>query len=237
MSHPIHEANEHSPYGNYTRQEFYSKHQIIHNQSFIFNKRNMKIFTQSWCPHAKPKGLVAMVHGYSSESSWINELTAVAMAKAGFLVCALDLQGHGYSDGSPGHIPNIKHVVHDCIQFFDSVKAENPKLPAFLYGESLGGAISILICLKQKHAWNGLVLNGSMCGISAKFKPIWPLEKLLPVAAKLAPNWRVVVSKPFPGMWHMLIGEPKEHVELVFGTILSWLGDHADKARHKPMSY
>ncbi|KAF2310771.1 hypothetical protein GH714_017031 [Hevea brasiliensis] len=142
-----------------------------------------------------PKGLVAMVHGYSSESSWLNELTAVAIAKNGFLVCALDLQGHGRSEGLPGHILNIQPVVNDCIQFFDSVKADNPKLPAFLYGESLEGAISVLICLQQRFAWNGLILNGSMCGISPKFKPIWPLEKLLPVAALFAPTWKSTREK------------------------------------------
>ena len=37
--------------------------------------------------------------------------------------------------------------------------------------------------------------------------------------------------KIFAGMWHMLIGEPKDNVELVFTTILSWLGDHAAKAK------
>ncbi|KAF2310773.1 hypothetical protein P3X46_031466 [Hevea brasiliensis] len=318
MSHPIHQANENSPFGDFTREEFYRKNQILHQQSFMLNEENMNIFTQSWRLDStfNPKGLVAMVHGYSSESSWLNELTAVAIAKNGFLVCALDLQGHGRSDGLPGHIPNIQPVVNDCIQFFDSVKADNPKLPAFLYGESLGGAISVLICLQQRFAWNGLILNGSMCGISPKFKPIWPLEKLLPVAALFAPTWKVVASKPvasksykeewkrrlvaknpnrrttgkppaataleflriceyikghchelevpllmvhgeddmvcdfnsarfvyesaaskdktmrvFPGMWHVLIGEPKENVELVFGTIFAWLGEHAPQAK------
>ncbi|XP_022146675.1 caffeoylshikimate esterase-like [Momordica charantia] len=157
-----------------------------------------------------------------------------------------------------------------------------------------------------------------MCGISAKFKPIWPLEKLLPLAASLAPSLRLVVSKPlasksykeewkrrlvaknpnrrfsgkppmataleflrvceyikmnchelevpmlmlhgeddvicdcrsarfvfesaasedktlkvFPGMWHQLIGEPKESVDLVCGTILDWLVDRAQKAKAK----
>ena len=91
-----------------------------------------------------------MLHGYNSETSWLFELTAVAIAKAGFLVCAIDLQGHGYSDGLPGHIPNIEPIVCDCVQFFDSIKVDHPKLPAFIYGESLGGAIAILVCLKQK---------------------------------------------------------------------------------------
>ncbi|KAL9382891.1 hypothetical protein Peur_023214 [Populus x canadensis] len=93
MSHPIHRANDKSPHGDLTREEFYKKHQILHQESFMFNKKNMKIFTQSWSPDStsQPKGIVAMVHGYSSESSWLKiELsTVVAIAKAGFLVCAL----------------------------------------------------------------------------------------------------------------------------------------------------
>lgn len=324
MSHPISQANENSPYGDLTREEFYKKHQIIHEESFMLNERKMKLFTQTWLPeycannnhlhHQQFKGLVAMVHGYAAESSWISELTAVAIAKLGFLVCALDLQGHGQSDGYPGHIPNIQHIIQDCTQFFDSVKSQNPKLPSFLSGESLGGAICILISLHQKYGWDGLILNGSMCGISSKFKPTRPLEKLLPVAALFAPTWKVVVTKPVAsksfkeewkrrlvaknpnrrssgkppaateleflrvckyirvhchelevpliilhgeddvvcdpeaatflyesaaskdktlkilhGMWHMLIGETGENVELVFGTILSWIQERAVK--------
>ncbi|KAJ4980604.1 hypothetical protein NE237_031441 [Protea cynaroides] len=316
MAHPIHEATENSPFGDLTREDFYKTHHVIHQQEFMLNRRNMKIFTQSWCPDATTvtelKGLVAMVHGYVSESSWIFQLTAVAIAKLGFYVCALDMQGHGYSHGLYGHIPDIKPVIDDCIQFFDSARADHPKLPAFLYGESLGGAIAILIALRQKEIWSGLVLNGAMFGVSSKFKPVWPLEKLLPVAAFFAPNWRVIFTKSltmksfkeewkrklvtkspnyrssgkppaataleflrlceklrklchklelpllvlhgeddlicdsdsarlfyelagsrdktlkiFPGMWHQLIGEPKEDVELVFQTIFSWLQDQA----------
>ncbi|KAI3932111.1 hypothetical protein MKW92_048159 [Papaver armeniacum] len=318
MSHPIHQANENSPFGNLTRDEFYKKHQILHKQSFMLNKRNMKIFTQKWVPDSiaptRLRGVVAMIHGYKTESTWIFELTAVAIAKLGFIVCSLDIQGHGYSEGLQGHIPKIQPVIDDCTKYFDYVKSEYPKLPSFLYGESLGGAISTLIVLKQKGSWNGLVLNGALCGISKKFKPVWPVEHFLPLAAFLAPNWRIVVSKPlksksykeewkrnlvsnnpnrrihgkppaataleftricevvrkrshelelpllivhgeddlvsdsnsaklvyesskstdktlkiFPGMWHMLIGEPKENVDLVFETIFSWLQDRADK--------
>ncbi|MBA0748514.1 hypothetical protein Gogos_005324 [Gossypium gossypioides] len=284
MIHPIHEANESCPYGDLTREEFYQKHQILHQEGFMLNSRKMRIFTQSWRLNSTHnlRGVVAMVHGYASDSGWLTELTAVAIAKCGFLVCALDLQGHGLSDGFPGHIPSIKHVIQDCIHFFDSVKQEYRKLPAFLYGESLGGAVSILICLKQKNEWDGLILNGAMCGVSAKFKPAWPLEKLLSVAAFLAPTWTVAAAKPFlrvceyirrhsqelqvpmlmvhgeddkvcdcrsarlayesassqdktlkifPGMDHMLIGEGKDNVDLVFGTILAWLGERADQIR------
>ncbi|XP_027088542.1 caffeoylshikimate esterase-like [Coffea arabica] len=197
-SHPIHQANENSPYGDLTREEFYKKHQILHKESFMLNKKSMKIFTQSWQPDstARLKGLVGMVHGYSSESSWLFELNAVAIAKAGYFVCALDLEGHGYSEGLPGQISNFQFLVSDCILFFNSARAEHPKLPAFLYGESMGGAIAILIGLGQRNEWNGIVLSGPMCGVSNKFKPLWPLEKLLPVAAFIAPSWRITFMKP-----------------------------------------
>lgn len=316
--HPIHQANENSPYGDLTREEFYKKHQILHKESFMLNKENMKIFTQSWQPNssAKLKGLVGMVHGYSSESSWLFELNAVAIAKAGYFVCALDLQGHGYSEGSPGLISNFQFLVSDCIQLFNSARAEYPKLPAFLYGESMGGAVAIIIGLMQGKEWNGIILSGPLCGVSKKYKPLWPLEKLLPVAAFIAPSWRITFTKPpatgsykeewkrklvlkspnrpicgkppaitaqelmkicsyihgkcpelevpllilhgeddnicdpdaakfvfesaaskdktlkiFPGMRHQLIGEPNESVELVFGTMISWIDVRAKLAK------
>ncbi|CAI9095699.1 OLC1v1031695C1 [Oldenlandia corymbosa var. corymbosa] len=315
FSHPIHEANKNSPYGDLTREEFHKKHQMLHKESFMFNNKNMKIFTQSWQPAdystSRLKGMVAMIHGYCSESSWLFELNAVAIAKSGYFVCALDLQGHGYSEGSPGIIPDFLSLVSDSIQFFDSVRKEHPKLPAFLYGESVGGAISVFISLRQKKAWNGLILSGPMCGVSRYMLPVWPLEKfILPLASNIAPSFKVSSTKLLatgsikegwkkkmagkspnrpsnamiplpaitlrefmkacsfiersckelevpllilhgeedricdpeatkfvfrlassrdksmnilPGMWHQLIGEPNQSVELAFEIVISWI--------------
>nr|CAD1841503.1 unnamed protein product [Ananas comosus var. bracteatus] len=254
MAHPIHQANKSSPFGELTRDEFYAKHKVIHQESFMLNKRNMKIFTQTWrpAPHsADLSGLVAMIHGYASESSWIFELTAVAIAKLGFLVCALDLPGHGRSEGRRGHVPTVTPVVDDCIQYFSSVKSAHGPLPSFLYGESLGGALAVLVYLKQKGGWDGLVLNGAMCGVSSKFKPIWPLEKeevqgggrahagaaweddsvcdsdSAELVYELARS-KDKTLKIVPGMWHQLIGEPKDIVEFGFGFIFTWLKERAN---------
>ncbi|CAA2934505.1 caffeoylshikimate esterase-like [Olea europaea subsp. europaea] len=199
MAHPIYEANENSPYGNLSRYEFYKKHRILHRESYMTNEQNVKIFTQSWQPADstyKFKGLIGMIHGYTSESSWLFELNAVAMAKSGFFVCALDLQGHGFSEGSPDHIPDIQPLICDCISYFNSARADHPNLPPFLYGESLGAALAVRVCLKQRTAWKGLVLSGAMCEISKKIRPVWPIEKLLPTAAFIAPSWRIVITQP-----------------------------------------
>ncbi|GLT88867.1 hypothetical protein SLE2022_068760 [Rubroshorea leprosula] len=315
--HPIAEANEQSPFGSLTPEEFYARHSVSHSSEFITNARGLKLFTQWWTPVDAPViGIVAVVHGYTGESSWLIQLTSVLFAESGFATCAIDHQGHGFSDGLVAHVPNLDDVIDDCIQFFDSFRERYaPDLPAFLYAESLGGAIALYITLRQKGAWNGLVLNGAMCGISAKFKPPWPLEHFLFIIAKLTPTWSVVPTrgslpdlsfkeewkrklamaspkrpfmrpraatayellrvckdlqgkfeevdvpllivhgeedvvcdpacvedlnrrassrdktiKIYPGMWHQLVGEPEENVDLVYSDVLEWLTNRASPA-------
>eukprot|EP00252_Welwitschia_mirabilis_P024681 TRINITY_DN7394_c0_g2_i1.p1 TRINITY_DN7394_c0_g2~~TRINITY_DN7394_c0_g2_i1.p1 ORF type:complete len:328 (-),score=-26.38 TRINITY_DN7394_c0_g2_i1:57-1040(-) len=199
--HPVEEANERSIFGELTPEDFYKKHTINYTHAHMKNARGFNIFTQSWQPTAPDplKGIVCVVHGYTGESGWLVQLTAVAMAKKGFAVYALDHQGHGHSDGIPNYIPDINPVVDDCIQFFDSARARHsPSLPAFLYAESLGGAIALLIHMRQPSVWSGAVLNGAMCGISAKFKPPWPLEHLLSAVAWLAPSMPVPTRGNIP---------------------------------------
>lgn len=202
MVHPVAEANERSPFGSLTPEDFYARHSVTHGSEFITNSRGLKLFTQWWIPLPDTKpvvGVVCVVHGFTGESSWLVQLTAVHIAKHGFAVCAIDHQGHGFSEGLLAHIPDINPVVDDCISFFDSFRERHapPNLPSFLYSESLGGAISLLIVLRKdlKRPFDGVVLNGAMCGVSDKIKPPWPLEHFLSIAAALVPTWQVVPTR------------------------------------------
>ncbi|GAV69971.1 Abhydrolase_6 domain-containing protein [Cephalotus follicularis] len=198
MLHPIAEANETTIFGSLTPDEFYSRHSVTHSSDFITDPRGLKLFTQWWTPlpPTKPIGFIAVIHGYTGVSSWLIQLTSVLFASSGFVTCAIDHQGHGLSDGLPAYIPDINPVVDDCILFFDAFRKKfAANLPAFLYTESLGGAIGLYITLRQKGVWDGLVLNGAMCGVSPKFKPPWPLELLLPLAAPLIPTWKWVPTR------------------------------------------
>lgn len=149
MVHPIAEADERSPFGSLTPEEFYARHGVTHTTSSFVNPRGLRIFTQRWVPRGGGVlGAVAVVHGFTGESSWMVQLTAVHLAAAGFAVAALDHQGHGFSEGLPGHIPDIAPVLDDCDAAFAAFRADYPPpLPCFLYGESLGGAIALLLHL------------------------------------------------------------------------------------------
>ncbi|KAL2227783.1 UNVERIFIED_CONTAM: Monoglyceride lipase [Sesamum indicum] len=327
--HPVAEANESSPFGSLTPAEFYAHHGVTHASEYITSKQSLKLFTQWWTPQESTtpvKGIVCVVHGYTGESSWFVQLTAVHFAKHGFAVCAIDHMGHGFSEGLVAHLPDINLVVDECILFFNGFRARyDADLPAFLYAESLGGAIALLITLRRDkivpdRRFDGVVLNGAMCGISNKFKPPWPLEHFLSIAAFLVPTWCVVptrgslpnvsfkvewkrklalasprrallrprastaqellrvcrevqgkfseVDVPFlivhggddivcdpvcaedlynraaskdktlriyPGMWHQLVGEPDENVELVFGEVVEWLLTRAERGVSAPV--
>nr|GMD37023.1 caffeoylshikimate esterase-like [Ipomoea batatas] len=205
MKHPVAEANEESPFGSLTADEFYSRHSVSHGSEFVTNSRGLKLYTHWWTPLPPTKviGAVCVVHGFTGDSNWLIQLTAVHIAKQGFAVCAIDHQGHGYTEGGlTAHIPDINPVVDDCVAFFDSFRDRHvpPELPSFLYAESLGGAIALLITLRRgdsapKRRFDGVVLNGAMCGISDKFKPPWPLEHFLDIAAYLIPTWHVVPTR------------------------------------------
>ncbi|KAJ6815264.1 putative caffeoylshikimate esterase [Iris pallida] len=207
VRHPIADANESSPFGELSPSEFYSRHSVAHTTSTFLNPDNLRIFTQTWTPTDRQQllGTVCVVHGYTGESSWFVQLTSVLLAQSGFAVAAIDHAGHGFSDGLHAHVPSITPVVRDCVSFFDSFRSQHEPLPSFLYSESLGGAIALLMhfqeaeagegTLRRRRPYDGIVLNGAMCGISQKFKPPWPLEHLLSLAAALVPTWQVVPTR------------------------------------------
>lgn len=200
--HPCSDSSVDSLFGKYTPDEFYARHGVQHSETYIKNARDMSLFTQSWVPQQdKVKGLVMVCHGYGADSSWMVQLTAIGFAERGYAVYAIDHQGHGKSEGLKGHIPDVNPVVDDCISFFESArKKHSPGLPAILYGESLGGALCLLIHLRQPKVWNGAILNGAMIGISDKFKPPKFLQTLLPFLAGLLPTWPLVPTKDIPAV-------------------------------------
>lgn len=198
MEHPIADATPDNIFGLLSSGEFYSKHQVRHHEAFMTNSRGMQIFTQKWEPinHAI-RAVVLVIHGFSVDSSWVVQLTAVAIAKRGFSVHAFDFEGHGRSEGLVAHVPDLNTVADDCIQFSEMIKQQqacssgDSKLPFLVYAESLGAAVALLVHLRQPRLYEGAVLHGAMCGISPKFLPPWPVVKLASLAARLIPTWRV----------------------------------------------
>src|SRR5215469_12786376 len=58
----------------------------------------IKIFVRSWLPERPARAVVVLVHGFKSHSG-LFERTAAELVQQGFAAYALDLRGHGRSEG------------------------------------------------------------------------------------------------------------------------------------------
>ncbi|XP_074582411.1 caffeoylshikimate esterase-like isoform X2 [Curcuma longa] len=121
----------------------------------------------------------------------------IRLATAGFGVFGIDYEGHGKSTGSRAYIKKFQHIIEDSYQFFKSVAETNEYRDKcrFLYGESMGGAVALLLHRKDPTYWDGAVLVAPMCKISEKVKPHPVVVNLLTRVEEIIPKWKIVPSK------------------------------------------
>lgn len=186
------------PWGDMPEEEYFKSKKLKNAREWVKTPRGISVFTQSWVPlEHPPKALIFMVHGYGNDSSWVFQNTAILFTQMGYATFALDLEGHGQSDGLKGFMPNLDNVVLDCSLVFNRVKQrpEFHKLPCFLYGESLGGAICLLLHFREPQNYDGAILMAPMCKISEKMAPPWPVRQILTFIAHWLPTWPIVPTK------------------------------------------
>ncbi|KAE8669228.1 hypothetical protein F3Y22_tig00112249pilonHSYRG00075 [Hibiscus syriacus] len=141
---------------------------VNYQEEFITNSHGLKLFTCKWVPKRdEPKALIFICHGYAMECSITMSSTAIRFVKEGYAVYGIDYQGHGKSSGLHGYIEDFDSIVHDCSVHFSSIceNEENKGKMRFLVGESMGGAVALLLHKKMPDYWHGAVLVAPMCKV------------------------------------------------------------------------
>ncbi|XP_061347270.1 caffeoylshikimate esterase [Gastrolobium bilobum] len=168
-----------------------------YQEEYWENSRKVKLFTCKWLPVSSPKALVFLCHGYGVECSSFMRECGVRFACAGYAVFGVDYEGHGHSAGVRCYIKKFENVVNDCYDYYKSIceLEEYKGKTKFLYGESMGGAVALLLHKKDPSFWNGAVLVAPMCKISEKTKPHPAVVSMLTKVEDLIPSWKIVPSK------------------------------------------
>jgi acylglycerol lipase len=119
------------------------------------------------------------------------------LAAAGYGVFGMDYEGHGKSMGARCYIRSFRRLVDDCHRFFKSIcdMEEYRSKSRFLYGESMGGAVALLLHMKDPTFWDGAILVAPMCKISEKVKPHPVVISLLTQVEDVIPRWKIVPTK------------------------------------------
>lgn len=126
-------------------------------------------------PH--PKALVCIFHGLNFASC---DLTNVAqnLYSNGCSVIAFDYPGHGKSEGPRGNMDNLEGLAADCEKFLIKALAGYSKnTPVFLLGESMGGALCVMVSMRRPELIRGVMLFAPALGVSPDFEPV--LQKLV----------------------------------------------------------
>ncbi|XVE99453.1 hypothetical protein REPUB_Repub03eG0198900 [Reevesia pubescens] len=171
---------------------------VNYNEAFIINSQGLKLFTCKWTPvNKEPKALIFICHGYAMECSITMSSTAIRLVKEGFAVYGIDYQGHGKSTGLDAYIENFDDVINDCSDHFTSIceKEENKGKMRYLLGESMGGAVALLLHRKLPDFWDGAILVAPMCKIADDMKPPRPLTCILKGLCKIIPTWKSMINQ------------------------------------------
>ncbi|KAL8472581.1 hypothetical protein ACS0TY_029692 [Phlomoides rotata] len=167
-------------------------------ESYEVNSRGLEIFSKSWIPdRSSPKAVICFCHGYGDTCTFFFEGIARKLASSGYAVFAMDYPGFGLSEGLHCYIPKFDLIVDDVIEHYSKVK-DNPefcKLPSFLFGQSMGGAVALKVHLKQPDSWNGAVLVAPLCKFADDMIPPWLLTQILIGVAKFLPKQKLVPQK------------------------------------------
>ncbi|GLT43200.1 hypothetical protein SLA2020_171700 [Shorea laevis] len=170
---------------------------VQYQEEYIRNSRGAVLFTCRWLPSSSPKALVFLCHGYGMECSGFMRECGTRLAGAGYGVYGIDYEGHGKSMGVRCYIKKFNNIVNDCSEYFKSVCMQEGHRDKgrFLYGESMGGAVALLLHKKDPSFWNGAILVAPMCKISEKVKPHPVVVNILTKMEDVIPKWKIVPTK------------------------------------------
>ncbi|XP_052186679.1 caffeoylshikimate esterase-like isoform X2 [Diospyros lotus] len=158
----------------------------------------MKLFTCRWLPATcEPKAMIFLCHGYAMECSISMKGTGTRLAKAGFAVYGMDYEGHGKSSGLQGYIPLFDDLVADCTAHYTRIceRKKNRSKLRILLGESMGGAVALLLHRKEPTFWDAAVLVAPMCKIADDMRPSPMMINFLTKLCSVIPTWKIIPTQ------------------------------------------
>lgn len=143
-----------------------------------------------------PRATMALVHGFGEHSGRYSPM-ANHLADNGIQVVALDLRGHGRSDGKRGRVRSYDDFRADLDTLLTHAKAlhEGVNGPLVLFGHSMGGGVVLDYGLRNSKEVDGIIASAPLIVMAEPPAPI--LEKIVRGLAKMLPNG--AIKQPIVG--------------------------------------
>lgn len=113
----------------------------------------------------KSRTTVILLHGVLGSSRQMNRTAGLLRDALKAEVYALDLRGHGESQGTPGDVDYIGQYENDLEDVVEAVKKQKPGGRILLAGHSMGGGIELCYAMKKNApAVDGYLLFSPLLG-------------------------------------------------------------------------
>lgn len=138
------------------------------SKNFTFKSDDgTEVFVYKWTPeNIEIKGIVQISHGMAETAARYGRFANI-LTKNGYIVYASDHRGHGKTAGdveSLGYLGDkdgFDWLVKDLYKLTKIIKDENPDLPLFLFGHSMGSFAAQRYIMLYGKELKGVILSGS----------------------------------------------------------------------------
>jgi alpha-beta hydrolase superfamily lysophospholipase len=164
-----------------------------HTDGRFTGTRGYSIYFQCWEPEVAPKAILLLAHGAGEHSGRYYQF-AQFFTGYGYAIAALDHQGHGSSDGTPGYVHSFGDYLADLQLFHRQLTNRFAGTPMMLLGHSMGGLVAGVYLLDHQEEFVGAILSGP--AIKTDLEPgklqLW----LLRVVARVLPKMGILKLNP-----------------------------------------
>lgn len=116
----------------------------------------LKLHWQAWEPEGSARATLCLLHGLGEHAGRYFHV-AEYLTEHGLSLHAIDLRGHGRSEGPRGHTPSLQQWMDDIQLLIERAPATHPR---FLYGHSIGGALALAYGLRMPEQLAGVIATG-----------------------------------------------------------------------------
>lgn len=154
---------------------------VLLEDDYFVSPRGMLLHTNLLEP-SDPEQIEAVIcycHGYTDNASFTKLMENQRLVQDGMVVCALEYEGHGLSDGPLGLINSWDKTIDDVEAYFATICERFKDKPIFLMGESMGSAVAYCVYERSPHLYRGVVFVCPMLKISDHMlPPQWIIDLL-----------------------------------------------------------
>lgn len=138
--------------------------QIYKAEDYYFTVRDKKkIFAYKF--PKKSDNTIILIHGVASTGYLYNKTAGLLQEATQAEVFAIDLRGHGKSEGKDGDVDYINQYADDLADIIKTIRKQKPKGKIIVAGHSMGGGVALNYAIqKNKTKIDGYLLFAPLLG-------------------------------------------------------------------------